>query len=208
DHEGDLAVSNKVERDEAIRRHSMWVDAAADLGCSSVRVNLFGGEAEKDPKVWHENSVDGLGRLAEYAATKNINVIVENHGGLSSDAGKVVEVIKAINLPNCGTLPDFGNFCVKRESGERWGGECIEQYDIYKGTEELMPYAKGVSAKAYDFDSLGYETTIDYAKMMKIIKDSGFKGFIGVEYEGNNLNEEEGILATKALLLKTAEEIK
>ena len=208
DHEGDLSVSDKAARDEAIRRHSMWVDAAAELGCSSVRVNLFGGEAEKDPKVWHENSVDGMGRLAEYAATKNINVIVENHGGLSSDAGKVVEVIKAINLPNCGTLPDFGNFCVKRDSGERWGGECIEQYDIYKGTEELMPYAKGVSAKAYDFDSLGHETTIDYAKMMNIIKDSGFKGFIGVEYEGNNLGEEEGILATKALLLKTAEEIK
>lgn len=208
DHEGDLSVSDKAARDEAIRRHSMWVDAAAELGCSSARVNLFGGEAEKDPKVWHENSVDGMGRLAEYAATKNINVIVENHGGLSSDAGKVVEVIKAINLPNCGTLPDFGNFCIKRDSGERWGGECVEQYDIYKGSEELMPYAKGVSAKAYDFDSLGHETTIDYKKMMKIIKDSGFKGFIGVEYEGNNLSEEEGILATKALILKSAEEIK
>ena len=113
DHEGDLSVSDKAERDEAIRRHSMWVDAAAELGCSSVRVNLFGGDAEKDPKVWHDNSVDGMGRLAEYAATKNINAIVENHGGLSSDAAKVVDVMKAINLPNCGTLPDFGNFCVK-----------------------------------------------------------------------------------------------
>lgn len=204
DHEGDLSVSDKTARDEAIRRHSMWIDAAAALGCSSVRVNLFGGDAEKDPAVWHANSVDGMGRLAKYAATKNINVIVENHGGLSSDAAKVVEVMKAINLPNCGTLPDFGNFCVKRDSGERWGGECTEQYDIYKGTEELMAYAKGVSAKTFDFDSLGNETKIDYVKMMDIIKKSGFKGFIGVEYEGDNLSEEEGIIATKKLVEKVA----
>lgn len=204
DHEGDLSVSDKAARDEAIRRHSMWVDAAAALGCSSVRVNLFGGDAEKDPKVWHENSVDGMGRLAKYAATKNINVIVENHGGLSSDAAKVVEVMKAINLPNCGTLPDFGNFCVKRSTGERWGGECTEQYDIYKGTEELMAYAKGVSAKTFVFDSLGNEPNIDYVKMMDIIKKSGFKGFIGVEYEGRELGEEEGIIATKKLVERVA----
>ena len=207
DHEGDLSVSDKAARDEAIRRHSMWVDAAAALGCHAVRVNLFGGDAEKDPAVWHANSVDGMGRLAQYAATKNINVIVENHGGLSSDAAKVIEVIKAINLPNCGTLPDFGNFCVKRASGERWAGECIEQYDIYKGTEELMAYAKGVSAKTYDFDSLGNETTINYAKMMDIIKKSGFKGFIGIEYEGNNLGEEEGIIKTKELVLKVSKDL-
>ncbi len=208
DHEGDLSVSDKAERDEAIRRHSMWVDAAAELGCSSVRVNLFGGDAEKDPQVWHDNSVDGMGRLAQYAATKNINVIVENHGGLSSDAAKVVEVMKAINLPNCGTLPDFGNFCVKRDSGERWGGNCIEQYDIYKGTEELMPFAKGVSAKSHDFDANGNETAIDYVKMLQIVKDAGFTGFIGVEYEGDVLGEKEGILATKKLLLSATEKLK
>ncbi len=207
DHEGDLSVSDKAERDEAIRKHSMWIDAAATLGCSSVRINLFGGDAEKDPKIWHDNSVDGMRRLAQYAATKNINVIVENHGGLSSDAAKIVEVMKAINLPNCGTLPDFGNFCVKRDGGERWEGNCIEQYDIYKGTEELMAYAKGVSAKSHDFDENGNETTIDYVKMLQIVKDAGFTGFIGVEYEGSFLGEEEGILATKNLLLKAVKKL-
>jgi len=207
DHEGDLSVSDKTERDEAIKKHSMWVDAAAKLGCSSVRVNLFGGDAEKDPKIWHDNSVDGLGRLAEYAASKNINVIVENHGGLSSDAAKVVEIIKAIDLSNCGTLPDFGNFCIKRDSGERWGGNCIEQYDIYKGVKELMPYAKGVSAKSHDFDENGNETEIDYIKMLQVVKDSGFSEFIGVEYEGEKLSEEKGILATKNLLLSSAKKL-
>ena len=202
DHEGDLAVSDKAERDESIRKHSMWVDAAAKLGCSSVRVNLFGGEAEKTPEIWHANAVDGLGRLAAYGATKGINVIVENHGGLSSDASKLVAVFKEIGYKNCGALPDFGNFCVKRDTGDRWGGNCIEQYDIYKGVAELMPYAKGVSAKTFDFDENGNETTIDYTKMMRIIKDSNFVGFIGVEYEGDTMGEEEGILATKDLILK------
>ncbi|AOW21533.1 sugar phosphate isomerase/epimerase family protein [Urechidicola croceus] len=207
DHEGDLSVNDKSSRDEAIRRHSMWVDAAAELGCSSVRVNLFGGEAEKDPSAWHANSVDGMGRLSEYAAKSNINVIVENHGGLSSDAGKVVKVLKEINRSNCGALPDFGNFCYEREGGNRWGGKCTGQYDIYKGVEELMPFAKGVSAKTFDFDENGNEVSIDYMKMFKIIKDSGFKGFVGVEYEGNNLGEEEGIIATKNLLLRVAKEL-
>ena len=207
DHEGDLSVSDKMERDEAIRKHSMWVDAAAALGCSSVRVNLFGGEAEEDPKIWHDNSVDGLGRLAQYAATKNINVIVENHGGLSSDAGKVVGVMKAINLPNCGTLPDFGNFCVKRDGKDRWDGNCIEQYDIYKGTKELMPFAKGVSAKAHNFDENGNETEIDYVRMLQIVKDANFTGYIGVEYEGDLLGEKEGILATKNLLLNSSKKL-
>ncbi len=207
DHEGDLSVSDKAARDEAIRRHSMWVDAAAALGCSSVRVNLFGGDDEKDPQAWHDNSVDGMGRLAQYAATKNINVIVENHGGLSSDAAKVVEVMKAINLPNCGTLPDFGNFCVKRDSGERWAGNCIEEYDIYKGTKELMAFAKGVSAKSRNFDENGNETDIDYVKMLQIVKDTGFSGFIGVEYEGSVLGEKEGILATKNLLINASKKL-
>ena len=207
DNEGDLAVSDKAVRDEAIRRHSMWVDAASKLGCKTVRVNLFGGESEKTPEVWHANAVDGLGRLAKYAATKSMNVIVENHGGLTSDIEKLVAIIKDINMPNCGVLPDFGNFCVKREGGERWGAPCIEEYDRYKGVAEMMPYAKDVSAKSYDFDAEGNETTIDYYKMLKIIKDSGYTGFVGIEFEGENMTEEQGIVATKKLLFKVAEQL-
>ena len=108
-------------------------------------------------------------------------------------------------MENCGTLPDFGNFCVKRENGERWGSACIEEYDKYLGVAELMPFAKGVSAKSFDFDSKGNETSIDYHKMLEIVKKANYKGFIGVEYEGNRLGEIEGILATKQLLLKVAQ---
>lgn len=204
DNEGELAALSKSERNQAIDMHAKWVDAAAALGCHSVRVNLFGKEAENDFNRWKETSVDGLGRLSEYAAKSKINVIVENHGGLSSDASKLTEVIRAINLKNCGTLPDFGNFCVRREGGERWGTPCIEAYDKYLGVTELMPFAKGVSAKSFDFDAKGNETTIDYRKMLRIVKDSGYEGFIGVEYEGSRLGEEDGIKATRDLLLKIA----
>lgn len=207
DGEGELAALSKTERDDAIAKHSKWVDAAAELGCGSIRVNLFGTGAENDFKIWKETSVDGLGRLAEYAKKSKINVIVENHGGLSSDAGKLTDVIKTIGLKNCGTLPDFGNFCVKRQGGERWGAPCIDEYDKYKGVLELMPFAHGVSAKTYDFDTNGNETTIDYKRMLKIVKDAGYTGHIGIEYEGNRLSEEEGIKATKELLMRVAGEI-
>lgn len=204
DNEGELASTSEVERNEAVEKHSKWVDAAVELNCPTVRVNLFGLQAEKDFNVWKETSIAGLGKLCEYAAKSNINVIVENHGGLSSDASKLTAVIKAINMKNCGVLPDFGNFCVKRENGERWGSACVEEYDKYLGVSQLMPFAKGVSAKSFDFDVSGNETTIDYYKMLEIVKKANFKGFIGVEYEGNTLGEIEGILATKKLLLKVA----
>lgn len=204
DNEGELASINEDERNDAVQRHSKWVDAAVELNCPTVRVNLFGLQAEKDFNVWKQTSIDGLGKLCEYAAKSNINVVVENHGGLSSDASKLTEVIKAINMKNCGVLPDFGNFCVKRENGERWGTACIEEYDKYQGIAEMMPFAKGVSAKSYDFDAKGNETTIDYNRMLQIVKKANFNGFIGVEYEGNNLSEIDGINATKKLLLKAA----
>lgn len=208
DNEGELAAANKKDRDEAIAKHSKWVDAAAELECHSIRVNLFGTGTEQDFNLWLEASVDGLRRLSQYAAKSNINVIVENHGGLSSNSEKLTQVIRAINHRNCGILPDFGNFCVKRQGGERWGTPCIEEYDRYKGMLEMMPFAQGVSAKSYDFDKKGNETTIDYYKMLQIIKDAKYNGFIGVEYEGNRLSEEKGILATKALLLKAANQLK
>lgn len=207
DGEGELAALTKAGRDEAIAKHSKWVDVASGLGCHSIRVNLFGTGAENDFTIWKDTASDGLRRLSELAAKSNINVIVENHGGLSSDAGKLTEVIKNVNLKNCGTLPDFGNFCVKRQDGSRWETPCIEEYDRYCGTLELMPFARGVSAKSYDFDAQGNETTIDYLRMLKIVKDAGYTGHIGVEYEGTRLKEEGGIIATRNLLLKAAAQL-
>ncbi len=204
DNEGDLAATEEALRDEAVENHKKWVDAAQFLGCHSIRVNLFG---TNDPEVWKQTAADGLTKLANYAADKNINIIVENHGYLSSNAALLVEVIHKVNLPNCGVLPDFGNFCLNRENGERWQAKCIEEYDRYQGVKEMMPVAKAVSAKSYDFDENGDETTIDYTKMLQIVKDAGYNGFIGVEYEGSRLGEVDGIIATKNLLLNAAKKL-
>ncbi|MBT8312308.1 MAG: TIM barrel protein, partial [Flavobacteriaceae bacterium] len=176
--------------------------AAAGMGCHSIRVNLSGSQ---DPDEWVANSVDGLTQLATYAKEKNVNVIVENHGGLSSNAALLAKVMQTVNMENCGTLPDFGNFCIRRNDPSDYSKGCAEQYDIYQGVEELMPYAKAVSAKSHNFDEAGNETEIDYAKMLQIVKDAGYSGFVGVEYEGNELGEEAGIIATRDLILKSSE---
>lgn len=204
DDEGDLASTDETERNVAVENHKKWVDAAQYLGCHSIRVNLFG---TSDPETWKKTATDGLSKLAAYAKDKNVNVLVENHGYLSSNAALLVEVIHNVNAPNCGVLPDFGNFCLKREGGERWEAKCIEEYDRYKGVAEMMPVAKAVSAKSYDFDENGNETTIDYVRMLQIVKDAGYTGFIGVEYEGSKLGEIEGIMATKNLLLNAAQKL-
>jgi sugar phosphate isomerase/epimerase len=205
DGEGELASPDEKERNRAIKNHKKWVDAAAFLDCHSIRVNLFG--SEDNVENWKKYAVESLTILSNYANKKHLNIIVENHGGFSSNGALLAEVMQKVNLENCGTLPDFGNFCLKRKDGKRWESPCIEEYDRYKGIKELMPYAKGVSAKSYDFDKNGDETTIDFVKMLQIIKDSGYRGFIDVEYEGDRLSEEDGIKATKALLLKLGKEL-
>ena len=200
DEEGDLSVESKNERDEAIVNHYKWIDAAAQMGCHSVRINLFG---VNDPIAWAEYSKESLIALSEYSSKLNINILVENHGYLSSNSALLMEVLNDVNLPNCGTLPDFGNFCLGRVGGDRWDTECLEEYDKYKGVNELLPMAMAVSAKSYNFDSNGQETTIDFSKMMQMVKDSGYKGYIGVEYEGDILSEQDGTLATRKLLIDT-----
>jgi sugar phosphate isomerase/epimerase len=199
DDEGPLADPDDAKRIKAVENHYKWVDAAKYLGCLTIRVNAFGeGNAEEVQKA----AIDGISRLAEYAANQNINVIIENHGGYTSDGQWLTGVMKGVNKPNVGTLPDFGNFCVKREGGKVWEGKCIQEYDRYKGVSEMIPYAKGASAKTYDFDENGDCVETDYYKMLKILKDAGFHGYIGIEYEGEKLSEDEGIKKTKALLEK------
>ena len=178
DGQGDLAAADAAERKKNVENHFRWVDAAVAMGCHSVRVNLAG---VMTPDEWIVNSVDGLTQLATYAKDKNINVIVENHGGPSSDASLLSQVMVKVNMENCGTLPDFGNFCVKREDGSYYSSPCIEEYDRYKGVTELMVHAKAVSAKTHDFDEAGNETNTDYVKMLQIVKDAGYAGYIGVE---------------------------
>ncbi|MFM1877180.1 MAG: hypothetical protein RLZZ241_46 [Bacteroidota bacterium] len=201
---GNLSATDEAERIAAVENHYKWVDAAAAMGCHAIRVNLAGSDVEAE---WIPNSVDGLTRLSTYAATKNINVIVENHGGLSSNGSLIAQVMTRVGMDNCGTLPDFGNFCIRRNDPANYGSGCAEEYDIYKGVTEMMPFAKAVSAKAHDFDANGNETHIDYVRMLQIVKDAGYTGFVGVEYEGSELGEAEGIIATRDLMLKAAQQV-
>ena len=204
DGEGYLATLDDSERAETIEKHKKWVDAAKYLGCHSIRVNAHGeGTAEEVADA----AVKGLSELSDYAAKQGINVLVENHGGYTSNGKWLADVMKRVGKPNCGTLPDFGNFCQTIGYGSINDENCKDAYDIYKGVFELMPYAKAVSAKSYDFDENGNQPKIDYVKMLKIVKKAGYKGFIGVEYEGDNLEEEAGIIATKKLLLRSADQL-
>ena len=187
DGEGMLGAPDEAERTKAVESHKPWIDAAKFLGCHAIRVNAASrGEYAEQQKL----AADGLRRVGEYGASQGISVIVENHGGLSSNGEWLVGVMKLVGLPGVGTLPDFGNFRVSRE----------QEYDRYKGVAELMPYAKGVSAKSHDFDPQGNETHTDYEKMLDIVIASAYRGFIGIEYEGETLGEPEGIKATKALI--------
>ena len=199
DDEGNLSSSEVNEIKKAIEKHKRWIELASKLECHSVRVNL---EGEDQLDKWKDNSIKGLSMLSEFASSYNINIIVENHGGNSSIGKELAEVIKNVNLDNCGTLPDFGNFCIKRKNGSLYDGPCDIEYDKYEGMRDLMPYAKAVSAKSYDFDQFGNETTIDFKKMMDIVEEFNYNGYLGIEYEGNNHSEIDGIELTKKLIQK------
>ncbi len=191
DGEGMVGHSEKAEREKTVENHKRWVDAAAFLGCHSIRVNAGSrGSYEEQQKL----AADGLRLLCEYGDTQKINIIVENHGGFSSNGEWLSGVMKMVDHKRVGTLPDFGNFVIDRQTGE--------SYDRYKGVELLMPFAKGVSAKSNVFDKEGNEANMDYFRLMKIVDDAGYKGFVGVEFEGSELSEKEGVIATRKLLEK------
>lgn len=187
DNEGRIGDPGEAARAACVENHRKWLEAAAGLGCHSIRVNAASAGMREEQAVL---AADGLRRLTELAAPMELNVIVENHGGLSSDGSWLAGVLGRVGHPRCGSLPDFGNFRVS---------EGVE-YDRYEGVRELMPFAKAVSAKSYDFDERGEETRIDYGRMIRIVHRAGYRGFIGVEYEGDRLGEREGIRATKKLL--------
>jgi len=188
DGEGDLSAEDKGARHKAVENHKAWVDAAASLGCHSIRVNTGGNYGPHKT----EAAADGCGALAEYGRTHKIHIICENHGGPSSDPDALVALIKAVDAPNFGTLPDFGNF--PKDKRGRYS------IDVYDAIARMMPYARGVSAKSYDFDESGRERDLDFARILKIVTDSGYHGYVGIEYEGSKLGEPEGIFATKKLL--------
>ncbi len=186
DGEGHIGAGSDAKRQKTVDNHKKWVEAAKFLGCHSIRVNSHGEGKDNNEKA--ANCVKGLTALSSFAEDHQINVIVENHGGLSSNGAWMAKVLKDVGLDNCGSLPDFGNF---------------HGYDRYKGLEELMPYAKGVSAKSHDFDEKGEETKTDFKKALGIMLQHKYHGYVGVEYEGRTLSEDDGIKATKTLLEKS-----
>ncbi len=203
DNEGDLGTANEKERRKAVDNHKKWVNAIKMLNGHSIRINAFG---DPDKDLYKEAIIDGLGNLGEYAAKENINVIIENHGLFSANAPLIVDIIEEIGMDNVGTLPDFGNWCMSA----KWGSTsiaCDDVHDIYDGVAAYLPYAKGVSAKSYDFNEKGEQDKMDYYRLLKLVKESDYEGYIGIEYEGENLSEHEGILATKALIEKVWKEL-
>lgn len=187
DGEGDLGSPDPAARNEAVERHLRWADSARRLGCFAIRVNAR-SEGTREEQL--SRCADGIGSLADRASRLGIAVIVENHGGISSDGSWMAALMRALARPNCGTLPDFGNF--RMEGGA--------QYDRYRGIGEMLPWARDVSAKSYAFDAEGNETTIDYARMFRIMDDAGYAGWVGIEFEGKQMPEPDGIRATKRLL--------
>lgn len=195
DNEGAIADKNTKNRQQTIENHYKWVDAAHHLGCHAIRVNLSGnGTKEEIAKA----GIESLTKLSEYAQGSNINILVENHGGLSSNGKWMNHVFSQIKTHNCGTLPDFGNFCISKNKENK----CREEYDRYTGIQELLPFAKAVSAKSAVFNKNGDESKIDYYRVLKMVKESGYTGFIGIEYEGNQHDEIKGIELTRNLLIK------
>jgi len=194
DGEGGLAEKNAKKRLVNIENHYKWVEAAQVLGCHSIRVNLSGGEDRLDAQ---KAGIDSLNRLAEFAKSYDVSVLVENHGGFSSDGNWLSNVMQNVSRENIGTLPDFGNFCIERKEQE-----CISAYDRYQGMSELMPFAKALSAKSHAFDEQGNETQSDFFRMIEIAKKNQYSGYVGIEFEGTMDSEEEGIIKTKNLLDK------
>jgi sugar phosphate isomerase/epimerase len=187
DHEGDFSAEKKEERTSAVENHKKWVDAAVALGCHAIRVNTGGNYTPTSV----ETVAEALTLLTDYGVKNNIAIICENHGGPSSNPDALIALMQAVDKPTFGTLPDFGNF--PKENGKH-------TLDVYDAIARMMPYARGVSAKSMDFDQSGRETTLDYPRIMKIVSDAGYHGFVGIEYSGNRLSEPEGIRATKKLL--------
>ncbi len=196
---GNLGAADPEERNKAVEAHKKWVKAAQYLGCTAIRINAHGDGTPEEIKA---NCIDGIGRLAAWAQKENIAIIIENHGGISNNGAWLADLVADLQEYQVGTLPDFDNWCVERENGQLWGAPCIDRYDRYKGLTELMPYAKALSVKSFAFDEEGNETTMDYAKIFKIVQGSGYMGYLGIEFEGHDLPSREGISKTRNLVEK------
>jgi len=196
---GNLGSSNKAFRDSAILMHKKWVDAAVSLACPSMRINAYGDGSRESCLT---NASESISILADYASERGITILIENHGSYSSDADWLKSLLDRLADKNVKCNLDIDNWCVERKDVKLWGSDCINRYDPYIGMSTLITYAHGISVKAYQFDKKGEETKIDYKRMIEIIKQSSFSGYLGIEYEGSDINTDEGVLLTRKLLKK------
>jgi len=197
DLEGDIGNPDNKERLIAVENHKQWIDAAQYLGCKVIRVNAFGNGTANEVL---EACILSISSLAEYAKTKEVLILVENHGGHSSDANWVVALMERLKGKNVALLPDFDNWCIEREGGKRWGAPCINEYDRYKGMKQLLPFAKSLSIKSFGFDENGNEIKTDYKKMFQLVDEAGYKDYLGIEFEGDGIPPREGIKKTLSLV--------
>lgn len=198
DREGNLGDPDAAKRTQAVENHHKWVTAAKTLGCHSIRVNAYSsGTPEEQSKL----VADGMHRLCTFADTHGIDVIIENHGGQSSNAKWLMETLRRADHPRAGTLPDFGNFSISRPT-EREPNAPVESYDSYVGVQEMMPLAKGVSVKPRVWDFKGNQSDIDLPRMMKIVTGAGYHGYCGIEH-GPSGRELEGIRELRVQLEQT-----
>lgn len=204
DREGDLGDPDEEKRKEAVANHKKWIDAAAHIDCISIRVNAHGTGTEKEVL---QSCTKSIKELADYGQTKKIQILIENHGGYSSDAAWLLSLYNNIKHSNVSLLADFDNWCIEREDGKLWGSKCIKEYDRQKGMKELLPHSKGISIKSFEFDENGNETKMDYPALFKIMKESNYNSFYAIEYEGHTMDSDEGIKKTKSLAEKMIKEI-
>jgi len=196
DREGELGNSNEEKRIEAVANHKKWIDAAAHIDCISIRVNAHGDGTEDEVRAACAKSIT---ELADYGKAKGILILIENHGGYSSDASWLLSLYIKIKHSNVSLLADFDNWCIEREDGKLWGSPCVKEYDRQKGMMELLPFSKGISIKSFEFNENGFETKMDYPALFKIIKESNYNSFYAIEYEGHTRSSDEGVKKTKAL---------
>jgi len=235
DGEGNLANIDRKYNDNSVENHKKWIDCASEMGCHSIRVNLDSDGSLDDWTNNSVESLNKLCEYAKSFGLNIIienHTTYSGSGGESFAANPeyIINVIKKVDFENIGALPDFGNWCQSfkkrdrselisrfRDNNEKddepkvkitssYFSTCNKMYDIYEGVSKLLPYAKAVSAKVNSFDENGEDLDIDYTKMLKVIKDSNYSGYIGVEQQASfedNIDPIQAINLTKELLFKS-----
>ncbi|MDP9380017.1 MAG: sugar phosphate isomerase/epimerase [Chloroflexota bacterium] len=172
---GDISQPDATKREHDLKLIEFWLDVAAYLGSPAARVNSGSGNLE--------SAIESYQRLARYGEQVGVRLVLENHGGLSADLGNIQRMLESVPS-NFGTSPDFGNFPEEKR---------------YDGLALMVPRAAVVHAKTYDFNAAGEFHNFDFARCLSIVRDSGFDGYLSVEFEGKG-DQPQGVRQTIDLI--------